>query len=40
MTIQCAWCIKAGRVKPIPGASDTICDECLEELYPEEGEER
>lgn len=38
MTVQCAWCVAAGRVKRITGASDGICSECLEELYPEEEE--
>jgi len=41
MTTQCAWCVKAGRVERIEGASDGMCAEHLEELYPEpEGEER
>ena len=38
MTTQCAWCVAAGRVERVEGASDTICEPCLEELYPEEEE--
>ena len=38
MTTQCAWCVAAGRVERIPGASDGICPEHLEEHYPEEEE--
>ena len=36
MTTQCAWCVAAGRVERIEGASDTICEPCLEEHYPED----
>lgn len=38
MTTQCAWCVAAGRVERIEGASDSICPSCLEEHYPEEEE--
>lgn len=38
MTVQCAWCIAKGRIEPIPGASHTICEECLAEDYPEDEE--
>lgn len=36
MTTQCSWCIAAGRIEQLPDVSHTICDECLEERYPEE----
>ena len=34
----CSWCVRLGLAEDDPAASHTICEFCLEALYPEDEE--